>query len=271
MSFTRPGKISKKQLHSYLIIFWWVIAFFGFLSSLFYMRQFHDEITLKSMFEMSFFHWIPAVFWTIITPAIFKIYRKFPLKDQQITKSLVAHFIISIVMGLGIKILSLSLDFALKSIIGLIDLPVYEVLKSVFWIIPASTFKEILLYWIAIMAIRYASVENSLDKNILTVSGEHGLVPLPVESIYWMESNKNYIDIHSEKEKYRLRNSMGTIESELNPETFFRIHRSYIVNKEMIKTLKHWRRGEYLITLKNQKVLTSSRGFNENVKRILQA
>ncbi len=235
------------------------------------MRHFKDEITLLSTFEMSFFHWIPALLWTIITPFVFKIYERFPLRGELITRSLIIHLIISVVMILGLKVLALSLDFTLKSFIGLINIPVIEVLKSVVWVIPASTFKEILLYWIAIMAIRYVSIENMTDRSILTVSGENGLVPLPVESIYWLESNKNYIDIHSENEKYRLRNSMGTIEGELNPDTFFRIHRSYIVNKEMIKTLKHWRRGEYLITLKNQKILTSSRGFNENVKRILQA
>jgi len=234
------------------------------------MRHFRDEITLLSAFEMSFFHWIPALLWTGFTPVIFMIYDKFPLNTSRIARSVVAHLIISVVAVVGLKILALSLDFTIKSYLGLIDTPILEVLMSVVWVIPASTFKEILLYWIAIVAIRLIGV-NPRDSKTITVSNEHGLVPLPIESIYWLESNKNYIDVHSESEKYRLRNSMGTIASELNPETFFRIHRSYIVNKAMIKTLKHWRRGEYLITLKNQKVLTSSRSFYANVKRLLQA
>ena len=271
MNSSQTKKISTKQLKVYLIIFWWVVALFSFLSSLLYMRHFNEDITLLSTFEMSFFHWVPALLWTITTPLIFKIYGQFPLRGETIPKSFAIHLLISIVLALTLKVMALSLDFTLKSFIGLIEIPVIDVLKSVVWVIPASTFKEILLYWLAIMAIRHVNVVNTSDRSTLTVSGENGLVPLPVESIYWLESNKNYIDIHSETEKYRLRNSMGTIESELNPETFFRIHRSYIVNKEMIKTLKHWRRGEYLITMKNQKVLTSSRGFNENVKRILQA
>ncbi len=271
MNFPQSRKISEKQLKRYIVIFWWVVAFFSFISSLLYMRHFKDEITLLSVFEMSFFHWIPALLWTAVTPIIFRIYHRFPLEGNTISRSVLVHLSLSLIMAFGLKVLALGLDFTLKFHIGLIDTPILEVLKSVLWVIPASTFKEILLYWMAIMAIRYVRVEEVADRNTLTVSSENGLVPLPVDSIYWLESNKNYIDIHSESEKYRLRHSMGSIESELNPNTFFRIHRSYIVNKEMIKTLKHWRRGEYLITLKNKKVLTSSRSFNGNVKRLLQA
>lgn len=234
------------------------------------MRHFNDEITWLSTFEMSFFHWIPALLWTISTPFLFYLYSKFPLKGDTLPKSIIIHLALSVGIALALKVLSLTLDFTIKFYIGLMDAPILEVLKSVVWVIPASTFKELFLYWVAIGVLRLADADQ-LQPSTLTVSGEHGLVPLPVESIYWMESNRNYIDIHSENEKYKLRHSMGTIENELNSDTFLRIHRSYIVNKSMVKTLKHWRRGEYLITLKNQKVLTSSRSFSQNVKQLIQA
>ncbi len=44
---------------------------------------------------------------------------------------------------------------------------------------------------------------------------------------------------------------MNALESQLDPETFFRIHRSHIVNIERVKELQPWFNGEYVVFLRN--------------------
>ena len=44
---------------------------------------------------------------------------------------------------------------------------------------------------------------------------------------------------------------MNHMESRLDPQRFFRIHRSRIVNTERIKELQPWFNGEYVVVLHN--------------------
>jgi len=62
---------------------------------------------------------------------------------------------------------------------------------------------------------------------------------------------------------------MNSIEARLNPELFFRIHRSHIVNIERIKELQPWFNGEYVVILRNGARLTLSRGYREKLQEKL--
>lgn len=65
------------------------------------------------------------------------------------------------------------------------------------------------------------------EKNIiLNVNGV--VQKLPLDKIIYIESQQNYIVIHTEKEKYRVKRTLSSIEKELN-NGFFRTGRSYIV------------------------------------------
>ena len=75
--------------------------------------------------------------------------------------------------------------------------------------------------------------------------------------------------LHVGTEAHLLRETMNSIESRLNPETFFRIHRSHIVNIERIKELQPWFNGEYVVILRNGARLTLSRGYREKLQERL--
>jgi two-component system LytT family response regulator len=59
---------------------------------------------------------------------------------------------------------------------------------------------------------------------------------------------------------------MNALESQLDPDTFFRIHRSHIVNIERVKELQPWFNGEYVVFLRNGTRLTLSRGYREKLQ-----
>jgi len=92
---------------------------------------------------------------------------------------------------------------------------------------------------------------------------------LRVDEIDWIEAAGNYVRLHVGAEGHLLRETMTAIEGRLSSETFFRIHRSHIVNIERIKELQPWFNGEYVVMLRNGTKLTLSRGYRERLQERL--
>lgn len=90
---------------------------------------------------------------------------------------------------------------------------------------------------------------------------------LDEDDVDWIESEGNYVRIHTKKKDYLIRETMKNMEKKLNPDLFFRIHRSTIINVEKVKELEPWFHGDYKVTMYNGKKLTMSRNYKELMKR----
>jgi two-component system, LytTR family, response regulator len=63
---------------------------------------------------------------------------------------------------------------------------------------------------------------------------------------------------------------MATLEHELDPRKFLRIHRSAIVNLDRIRVLQPWFRGGFRVVLNTGAVLTLSQAYRKSLEeRIL--
>lgn len=91
---------------------------------------------------------------------------------------------------------------------------------------------------------------------------------IPVNELFYISSAEKYIELHTGKGKYLLRETMNNIESSLDPEKFARIHRSYIVNIEQISEMQPWSHGDYIVKLKNGEKLQMSRRFKERLMKV---
>ena len=100
----------------------------------------------------------------------------------------------------------------------------------------------------------------------LVVKSGGRLFFLRADEIDWIEAAGNYVRLHLGSEAHLLRETMNSIEARLNPELFFRIHRSHIVNIERIKELQPWFNGEYVVILRTGARLTLSRGYREKLQ-----
>ena len=100
----------------------------------------------------------------------------------------------------------------------------------------------------------------------LVVKSGGRLFFLRADEIDWIEAAGNYVRLHVGTDAHLLRETMNSIEARLNPEIFFRIHRSHIVNIERIKELQPWFNGEYVVILRDGTKLTLSRGYREKVQ-----
>jgi two-component system LytT family response regulator len=86
------------------------------------------------------------------------------------------------------------------------------------------------------------------------------------DEIDWIEAAGNYVKLHVGTDAHLFRETMNAVEAQLDPGTFFRIHRSHIVNIERVKELQPWFNGEYVVFLKNGTRLTLSRGYREKLQ-----
>lgn len=88
-----------------------------------------------------------------------------------------------------------------------------------------------------------------------------------VESIDWVDAAGDYMCVHVNGETLVLRGTMKRLEELLDPETFVRVHRSAIVNRHRVRSMRPHRNGEYFLRLRCNHELKLSRKYKANVGR----
>lgn len=92
---------------------------------------------------------------------------------------------------------------------------------------------------------------------------------LSVEDIYYMKADGVYVEIHTQNEMVLLRRALQSLEDELDPSLFFRIHRSVIVRLSCVKELRIGSAGDHAVVLTNGRSLRLARSRrNELEKRL---
>jgi two-component system, LytTR family, response regulator len=101
----------------------------------------------------------------------------------------------------------------------------------------------------------------------LVIKAEGRVFFLDVDDIYYIEAEGNYVGVHNGQRSYLLRETIGGLESQLDPKKFLRIHRSAIVRIDKIKELQPWFHGEYRVILEGGKQLTLSRNYRAKLQQ----
>jgi DNA-binding LytR/AlgR family response regulator len=89
-------------------------------------------------------------------------------------------------------------------------------------------------------AIRYYShkeVSNSGDNEIFIKKGS-ALIKLKLKDILYIEALENYVTLFTNDERYTIHFTMKAIENQLPSGIFIRVHRSFIINKSKLQTIK---------------------------------
>ena len=87
--------------------------------------------------------------------------------------------------------------------------------------------------------------------------------------IDWIEAEGNYVSVHSAKKSHLLRETISSLESQLDPKKFVRIHRFSIVRLDFIQELQPWFHGEYRVILNDGTQLTLSRNHRDKLQEAL--
>lgn len=110
--------------------------------------------------------------------------------------------------------------------------------------------------------------DDVLDRLVVKHSGR--ILFIKTCDVDWIEAEGNYVLIHCGKANYSLRETIGSLETQLDPARFRRIHRSTIVNVDRIKELRTQARGDYRVILDSGAQLTLSRSYRETLHRLLR-
>ena len=91
---------------------------------------------------------------------------------------------------------------------------------------------------------------------------------IKTDEIDWIEAAGNYLKLHVGREAHLIRETMQSIEAKLDPEKFFRIHRSTLVQIDRIKELHPLFGGDYAVILRDGTELTLSRNYRERLPEL---
>jgi len=111
--------------------------------------------------------------------------------------------------------------------------------------------------------------DRARGRDRLVVRTPERAIFLRTETIDWIEAAGKFVHLHVGRTTHALRESMAELEQELDPARFLRISRSVIVNLERIQEVQPWFQGDYVLILADGTRLTSTRGYRENMRRLL--
>jgi two-component system LytT family response regulator len=106
-----------------------------------------------------------------------------------------------------------------------------------------------------------------LERLVIKSSGR--IYFLETNEIDWIQAEGNYVSVHTGKKSHLLRETISSLENQLDPKKFLRIHRSAIVRIDSIKELQPWFHGEYHIVLHDGTQLTLSRNYRDRLQEAL--
>ena len=78
---------------------------------------------------------------------------------------------------------------------------------------------------------------NTGDEEIFIKKGS-SLVKLKLREIVYIEALENYVTLNTNDDKFTIHFTMKSIEHQLPSGVFIRVHRSFIINKSMIQSIK---------------------------------
>lgn len=89
---------------------------------------------------------------------------------------------------------------------------------------------------------------------------------IKVNEILYLEASAVYAILHINTKKVLYRASLNLLEQQLPP-NFIRVHRSYIINENFIKSCKYLNNSTYMIIMKNEDKIISSRKYKDLISK----
>jgi two-component system LytT family response regulator len=96
----------------------------------------------------------------------------------------------------------------------------------------------------------------------LVIRGSDRVRLLPVEQISWIEADGMYVKVHTrDGQTYLHRALLGSLDAALDRRRFVRIHRSAIVNIDVVVELRQDEHGDYVAVLRDRTEIRVGRRF----------
>jgi len=114
-----------------------------------------------------------------------------------------------------------------------------------------------------------APVPAARYPNQMTIRVRRRMFSLEVGAISWIQGASQYSRVHTKNGEYLLSRTLASLECELDPTRFFRIHRSAIVNAAHVREVRSSGDGRYNIYLHGGQALPMGRARREILEKLL--
>ncbi|MBS0365969.1 MAG: response regulator transcription factor [Proteobacteria bacterium] len=108
------------------------------------------------------------------------------------------------------------------------------------------------------------------EPQVLPIRTGRETVRVPMQQIQWIDAAGDYMCVHAGGDTHILRGTMKELEELLDPKLFQRVHRSTIVNLNLVRSLRAHMNGEYFLTLEGGHELKLSRTYRDKVEYFLR-
>jgi two-component system, LytTR family, response regulator len=103
----------------------------------------------------------------------------------------------------------------------------------------------------------------------LAIRSRRQLFSLHVDDVAWIQGASQYSRVHAKNGEYLLSKTLASLECELDPTRFFRIHRSAIVNASHVREIRSCGDGRYAVQLTGGQTLPMGRARREVLEKLL--
>ena len=104
----------------------------------------------------------------------------------------------------------------------------------------------------------------------LVFRSESGLELVSISSIEWVESSGNYVKVCLLEHAFLTRQTMASIENQLPGRTFIRIHRSHLVNTDLVARVRSLQKGDYRVEMESGARLRLSRNYAKEFFEVIK-
>jgi two-component system, LytTR family, response regulator LytT len=105
----------------------------------------------------------------------------------------------------------------------------------------------------------------------LPVEGDGEILYLEPKDILYISRDEKFSKIITKNDEFETKTPLKDLESRLLPYSFFRIHKSYLVNLDYVTRLTPWFNGAYQLQIKGRKeMLSVSRNYVKSLRTQLE-
>ena len=217
--------------------------------------------------DISFYYYTPIITWILLTIFFLRLEKHYAFNKLNLKQYLIWLVVLVLVLSPAIRTIDILLDFGIKYLVGMTQVSPWKILNDVWLVVLSSTpwaFFKILII-AALVYFLKAEKQQRHTLAVKTIEGFHQVID--INQIRYLQSEGNYVHINTEHGLVKIRATLKSLETQLGS-AFFRIHKSTIVGHLHVKQLKHWRNGEYLVVMTDDKPLTSIRSFKDSIDQI---
>lgn len=210
----------------------------------------------------------------VLSVLIFWFHNRLPIDKPAICKGISGH--------MAGMVLFASLHSLLFSLAYYLINPAWQAYS--FWLllkdVALNYFNTGLIFYL--MAVLFAELYNSflrkeapanpsppIGQATLRVKDQSKTHIFQLTDIAYFTSADNYVKVHCGEQTVLMRESMTSLEKRLDPETFLRVHRTALINKNFISQIVRTGSGEMNLVMKDETVLPISRR-RKDAKLLLQ-